>query len=194
MFAGKTLLITGGTGSFGNAVLSRFLDTDVREIRIDEAGVRFRIGEDDIWLFAPPEEGRVAPIEVMNFDRYEPEETRIMDLLSEGANQILDVGANIGFGLPAEGRAQRVAELLEHEHPGPLAKHHATAIAVERTTPAGGVVVSDGDRLGATLVFSLIAHGVLALGLGFSPKFGAGEDSFAAMQRLIDRIDPGYRA
>lgn len=34
MFAGKTLLITGGTGSFGNAVLNRFLDTDVREIRI----------------------------------------------------------------------------------------------------------------------------------------------------------------
>lgn len=34
MFAGKTLMITGGTGSFGNAVLKRFLDTDVREIRI----------------------------------------------------------------------------------------------------------------------------------------------------------------
>lgn len=33
-FSGKTLLITGGTGSFGNAVLTRFLDTDVREIRI----------------------------------------------------------------------------------------------------------------------------------------------------------------
>lgn len=33
-FAGKTLLITGGTGSFGNAVLERFLDTDIREIRI----------------------------------------------------------------------------------------------------------------------------------------------------------------
>lgn len=29
--------------------------------------------------------------------------------------------------------------------------------------------------------------------LNFNPKFGAGEDSFAAMQRLIDRIDPGYR-
>lgn len=71
--------------------------TDLREIRIGEDGVRFRIGEDDIWLFAPPEEGRVAPIEVMNFDRYEPEETRIMDLLSEGATQILDVGANIGW-------------------------------------------------------------------------------------------------
>ncbi len=34
MFIGKTLLITGGTGSFGNAVMKRFLDTDIREIRI----------------------------------------------------------------------------------------------------------------------------------------------------------------
>lgn len=34
MFTEKTLLITGGTGSFGNAVLKRFLDTDIREIRI----------------------------------------------------------------------------------------------------------------------------------------------------------------
>lgn len=34
MFNDKTLLITGGTGSFGNAVLNRFLDTDSREIRI----------------------------------------------------------------------------------------------------------------------------------------------------------------
>ena len=34
MFKDKTLLITGGTGSFGNAVLDRFLSTDVKEIRI----------------------------------------------------------------------------------------------------------------------------------------------------------------
>ncbi|WP_339782586.1 polysaccharide biosynthesis protein [uncultured Marinobacter sp.] len=34
MFENKTLLITGGTGSFGNAVLRRFLESDVREIRI----------------------------------------------------------------------------------------------------------------------------------------------------------------
>ena len=34
MFKGKTLLITGGTGSFGNTVLNRFLDTDIKEIRI----------------------------------------------------------------------------------------------------------------------------------------------------------------
>ncbi|MBE5813591.1 MAG: NAD-dependent epimerase/dehydratase family protein [Clostridiales bacterium] len=34
MFSGKTLMITGGTGSFGEAVLRRFLDTDIKEIRI----------------------------------------------------------------------------------------------------------------------------------------------------------------
>jgi len=34
MFENKTLLITGGTGSFGNAVMKRFLNTDIKEIRI----------------------------------------------------------------------------------------------------------------------------------------------------------------
>lgn len=34
LFENKTLLITGGTGSFGNAVLKRFLDTGIKEIRI----------------------------------------------------------------------------------------------------------------------------------------------------------------
>ncbi|MEA1624746.1 polysaccharide biosynthesis protein [Salmonella enterica] len=34
MFESKTLMITGGTGSFGNAVLDRFLETDIKEIRI----------------------------------------------------------------------------------------------------------------------------------------------------------------
>ena len=34
LFDNKVLLITGGTGSFGNAVLNRFLKTDIKEIRI----------------------------------------------------------------------------------------------------------------------------------------------------------------
>lgn len=34
MFGNETLLITGGTGSFGNAVLRRFLESDLGEIRI----------------------------------------------------------------------------------------------------------------------------------------------------------------
>ena len=34
VFTGKTLMITGGTGSFGNAVMNRFLRTDIGEIRV----------------------------------------------------------------------------------------------------------------------------------------------------------------
>ena len=34
IFDNKTLLITGGTGSFGNAVLQRFLQTNIKEIRV----------------------------------------------------------------------------------------------------------------------------------------------------------------
>ena len=34
MFKNKTLLVTGGTGSFGNAVVKRFLQTEISEIRI----------------------------------------------------------------------------------------------------------------------------------------------------------------
>lgn len=37
IFKDKTLMITGGTGSFGNAVLNRFLRTDIGEIRISHA-------------------------------------------------------------------------------------------------------------------------------------------------------------
>ena len=34
IFKDKVLLITGGTGSFGNAVLKRFLNTNIKEIRV----------------------------------------------------------------------------------------------------------------------------------------------------------------
>ena len=34
MFKNKILLITGGTGSFGNAVLKQFLNSDIKEIRV----------------------------------------------------------------------------------------------------------------------------------------------------------------
>lgn len=48
MFEGKTLLITGGTGSFGNAVLNRFLATEIGEIRIFS---RDELKQDDMRHF-----------------------------------------------------------------------------------------------------------------------------------------------
>lgn len=71
--------------------------TDIREIRITKFGVCFHIGDEGIWLYAPENESRVAPIEILNFGKYEPYETKVMDLLSADAQHILDVGANIGW-------------------------------------------------------------------------------------------------
>lgn len=71
--------------------------TDVNEIRINRDGVLFSIGSDDVLLYCPPGEARVAPLEVLNFDRYEPRETAVMDYLSASSRNILDIGANIGW-------------------------------------------------------------------------------------------------
>ncbi len=57
MFAGKNLLITGGTGSFGNAVLQRFLHTDIREIRVfsrdekKQEDMRIELGNDKVKFY-----------------------------------------------------------------------------------------------------------------------------------------------
>ena len=57
MFENKTLLITGGTGSFGNAVLGRFLDTDISEIRIfsrdekKQEDMRIQLANDKVKFF-----------------------------------------------------------------------------------------------------------------------------------------------
>lgn len=71
--------------------------TDVHEINISADGVSFVMGEERIRLDCPPHEARVAPVEVMNFGSYEPEETRVMDLLAADAGTVLDIGANLGW-------------------------------------------------------------------------------------------------
>lgn len=71
--------------------------TDVKEIRVTSEGVCFIVGNEALRLYCPPNEGRVAPIEIMNFDAYEPAETRVMDLVAAEARSILDIGANIGW-------------------------------------------------------------------------------------------------
>jgi FkbM family methyltransferase len=111
--------------------------TDIREIRIASDGVSFLIGDEGIRLYCPPEEARVAPLEVMNFDRYEPEETRVMDLLATDAQVILDVGANIGW------YAVRFAKRLPHARVfafEPLPISHSY---LQRNVAANGV----GDRV-----------------------------------------------
>jgi FkbM family methyltransferase len=59
--------------------------------------VCFVVGDERVRLYCPENEARVAPIEVMNFNHYEPVETHVIDLLTANARNILDVGANIGL-------------------------------------------------------------------------------------------------
>ena len=54
LFKNATLMITGGTGSFGNAVLNRFLKTDIDEIRIFS---RDEKKQDDILHWRRPQSG-----------------------------------------------------------------------------------------------------------------------------------------
>ncbi len=69
MFKNKTLLITGGTGSFGNAVLKRFLSTDVKEIRIfsrdekKQEDMRINLKNDKVKFYI----GDVRDFESINF-------------------------------------------------------------------------------------------------------------------------------
>ena len=57
MFKDKTLLITGGTGSFGNAVLQRFLNSDFAEIRVfsrdekKQEDMRIRLNNDKVKFY-----------------------------------------------------------------------------------------------------------------------------------------------
>lgn len=57
MFDNKILMITGGTGSFGNTVLKRFLDTDVNEIRVfsrdekKQEDMRIALGNDKVKFY-----------------------------------------------------------------------------------------------------------------------------------------------
>ena len=68
MFKNKTLLITGGTGSFGNAVLKRFLNTEVKEIRIfsrdekKQEDMRIRLKNDKVKFYI----GNVREYESIN--------------------------------------------------------------------------------------------------------------------------------
>jgi UDP-glucose 4-epimerase len=69
MFTGKTLLITGGTGSFGNAVLRRFLNTEIKEIRVfsrdekKQEDMRIELNNDKVKFYI----GDVRNYDSLNF-------------------------------------------------------------------------------------------------------------------------------
>lgn len=72
-------------------------DTDIEAIEISDDGVIFKLRGMPYSMACPVSQARVAPIEILNFDRYEPAEIAVLKPLLESCRTILDVGANIGW-------------------------------------------------------------------------------------------------
>ena len=72
-------------------------DVDIKKIEITHQGVLFTSREHDIKMLCLEGDYRLAPIEILNFLKYEDEETQMMlNLMPKGAN-IFDIGANAGW-------------------------------------------------------------------------------------------------
>jgi FkbM family methyltransferase len=72
-------------------------DTDIAEIRITDGRVEMVSREGGVAIVCDPDDMRMAPLEILNFGRYEPEQTRLLLSLIEDGATVLDVGANVGW-------------------------------------------------------------------------------------------------
>ena len=71
--------------------------TDIAKIEISDGEVIMTSRRDGIRIAVDPEDHRTAPIEILNFGEYEPEETKIIRRIAEEMDTMLDIGANIGW-------------------------------------------------------------------------------------------------
>jgi len=77
---------------------ARQLDvTDIEKIEISAGKVIMTSRRDGIRIIVDSEDHRTAPIEILNFGEYEPEETQVIRRIAEKMNTMLDIGANIGW-------------------------------------------------------------------------------------------------
>lgn len=71
--------------------------TDIAKIEISDGKVLMTSRRDDIRIVVDPEDYRTAPIEILNFGEYEPDETQVIRRIAEKTDTMLDIGANIGW-------------------------------------------------------------------------------------------------
>lgn len=130
---------------------SEFLaDTDVAAIELAPGGPVFRLRDLPFRMRCPGGEARVAPIEVLNFGRYEPAETRALLPLLKDCRAVLDVGANIGWFA------------LWFAHHCPQAQIHAFEPVPQSL-----------DYLRANIALNALDERISAHGIGLSDKVGA---------------------
>lgn len=71
--------------------------TDVERIELAGGEVTMIMSPDGLRFVVDPQDWRTAPVEALNFGRYEGAEGEVLMALAEGARVALDVGANVGF-------------------------------------------------------------------------------------------------
>ena len=71
--------------------------TDISKIEISQGEVLMTSRFDGIRLAVDAEDHRTAPIEIINFGSYEPEETKVIRRIAKQMNTMLDIGSNIGW-------------------------------------------------------------------------------------------------
>jgi FkbM family methyltransferase len=113
-------------------------NSDISNIQISNKGVLFVHKDNGIRMYCPRNEGRVVPIEVMNFGSYEKSETIVMDALLEGLEYIIDIGANIGWHTIRFAKRDSSAKIFSFE-PMPISysflkKNIAENLVIERVT------------------------------------------------------------
>ena len=79
-------------------VYSEFIkNTDIKKIEIEDGRVIITSRDLEIKLICEENDERIAPIEILNFDYYEKDESQMMYDLIEDGFTIFDIGANIGW-------------------------------------------------------------------------------------------------
>ncbi len=71
--------------------------TDVSKIEITDQGVIMTIRSTGVRFACDPQDQRIAPIEILNFDRYEESDALMMRQLVDPGQTMLDIGANFGW-------------------------------------------------------------------------------------------------
>jgi FkbM family methyltransferase len=72
-------------------------DADIARIEISAGRVIMTSRRDGIRIVVDPEDHRTAPIEILNFGEYEPEEAKVIRRIADKMDTMFDIGANIGW-------------------------------------------------------------------------------------------------
>lgn len=104
-------------------------DRDIQKIEITDNCVQFTTREQGIKLLSARYDQRMAPIEILNFKRYEPEDHSMINGLVQDNDVVFDIGGNIGFYSIALSKSKKGLTVHAFE---PIPKTYETLVANAR--------------------------------------------------------------